>query len=598
MLAGIALPATATLLAACGGDNVESTATTVVSQSTATPENEAATPTGTTAGGAATEAPEEPTATSEVSEPSPTSNAVTATAPADAEVNPRHFGYPIEPAAVDGGTLVRGTQYETIDVNLMWYTGYGIIHEGLVEQHLETWETSPLLAEAWDVSDDATTWTFSLREGVTWQDGQPFTAEDVRFTFQVFGAIGFLPEALVDVEISTPDATTVQLDLATPSLRMVDGIWWIMLLPAHDLTDIDLTTIDYPTLSAHPAATGSDPARVIGTGPFKLEEIVIGEYGILVRHEAYWDGRPHLERLVWQHVPTEAEATTLLLAGEIDIAGSGAESVDPGSLPLLEEAGDIVVVPLVQGEILNLFYNLDPEYTTLFQDVRVRQALLYAIDREGMVETITFGVSEVAHGLVNPRFWAANPEGVTVRYPYDPELAAQLLDEAGWLVGPDGIREKDGQRLAFPVMMNTAEIYSNAFVILQEQWRVIGVEIEMDVVDDIVGAWEENQHVASFNIWGSPSLNWSSTFGCDGANNFAHYCNPELDTLMETLENERDPEQQIALLTQVQNMVLEDLPATPLYFRPSIAAYTTRVHNFHPVVLETTFNAETWWVDA
>jgi peptide/nickel transport system substrate-binding protein len=353
---------------------------------------------------------------------------------------------------------------------------------------------------------------------------------------------------------------------------------------------------DCAAISALPAATGSDPAAVVGTGPFKLEEAVLGEYVTFTRYEEYWDGRPNLERLVWQHVPGPAETGPLLLTGEIDLAGGGYESVDPGNVPQLEDGG-LTVVPLVQPDWLNLMYNLDPEKTPLFQDVRVRQALLHALDREAMVETLTFGYGDVTHGFLSPAFWAANPDGITVRYPYDPDLAAQLLDEAGWVVGADGVRELDGQRLSFPLTVGTAEIYRDAYELMLEQWRLIGVEMELVEVQDLVSTWEQNDYIASLNIFGGNPIDQGYIWGCDGSYNFTHYCNPAVDEVLATISVEADRERLVELLAEMQNLVLADLPVAPLYYRPAVAASSERVHNFFPGVVNQTFNIETWWVD-
>jgi peptide/nickel transport system substrate-binding protein len=248
--------------------------------------------------------------------------------------------------------------------------------------------------------------------------------------------------------------------------------------------------------------------------------------------------------------------------------------------------------------------NLDPERTTVFQDVNVRKALLHGLDRDLMSEAFYFGFAPPATTLLLPDGWSNDAAAVTVRYPYDPELAGQLLDEAGWVMGEDGIRVKDGQPLSFVGV--APKSVEPKLLGMQGYWQEIGVDMETQII-------LEEQHTEIFNshdfdllwlhLWMGGSGYETMRYFFDSSNypdggNTGKYSNPRVDELLDQIKAELDPEARIPLFTELQTIILEDLPVLPLVHDMDTRIVHTRLHNVFPNPYRTVFNAETWWVDA
>lgn len=515
------------------------------------------------------------------------------------------YGYDIEPAQNEGGQLIQA------DISILrnWTFstgGWPGMSETLTIANPQTFETEGVLAESWEGSDDLTVWTFHLREGVTWHDGETFDADDVKFSYELHAAPDNVAATITDTRetaqlvesIDVIDPLTVQMTLKQPVVDFPLLLGNITILAEHVLGDVPPAE-----LVSHAASTGSDPAFIVFTGPFKFQEFVEGSHMTLVRHDDYWNGRPHLDEVIVREVPDTASQFTQLRSGEIDCIWA----VDPAAVAGLEGT-DVEIVPVQQTYMWMYYYNLDPEKSPFFQDERVRQALLLAIDREQIINAVMFGFGEVAVGLMPPQSWAKNLEGVTERYPHDPERARQLLDEAGWVDSDgDGIREKDGMKLQ-PRMLGEAEspIMSGMVTTIQQFWREIGVELVPDLLSSAV--YEERMSVEHDFDTGvrtcAPiprySLDWSFYLRCEptpGTGNRGGYCNARVDELLTEILSTADRDTQLELLTELQNTVLAELPFAPHAWPVVPAAVNSRVHNVYPNAIDVGFNAETWWVD-
>jgi peptide/nickel transport system substrate-binding protein len=366
---------------------------------------------------------------------------------------------------------------------------------------------------------------------------------------------------------------------------------WIV--PEHVWADV--APADIPV---DDGSTGIDPSRVVGTGPFKLVERIVEDRTTVERHEDYWGGRPQLAQVVFPFNADPATFEPLLRSGEIDTGWITFEAV-----PDFRTLDHIQMHEYYSHDFTGPMWNLDPERTTLFQDLKVRQALVHAIDREVLAEVGFLGLATFSRTILAPGAWSNDEANVTVEYPYDPELANQLLDEAGWVIGDDGIREKDGQRFSFTFV--GTEHSTQRRVIMQEYWRAVGVEMLVeDVFDD---AYSELRPAGDFDmIWtlfhvggsGYDGLQWqfhSANYPNGGNNNM--FSDPQVDELLDGIKAELDPEARIELFTQLQNRVLELLPVLPLVHDFDPRPVNKRVHNLYPNAHRTVFNAETWWVD-
>jgi peptide/nickel transport system substrate-binding protein len=524
------------LLAACGGDDEDPTATTASGAATAT--SSQADPT-------ATDATTEPTATSAPAD-EPTEVSATSESGADPI---DYFGFEIEPAENTDGTavLLHFGEYNGFNPIVYDGTGYGsfsspvsLIFESLTQPHPQTGEIVPNLATNWEVADDNLTWTFTLRENITWHDGEPFTAADVAFTYQ----------RLLDPESQSLDHT-YYLDLLSSASADGDGV--VTLTAARVNSQFLDATLAYivaehvigevapADMLTDAVTTGEDPARIVGTGPFTFVDWVVQDHVTVTRYDGYWGGRPNLDSIVFQYSENIDQIEPLLRSGELEYGWATFQSVAS-----LEEAGSVTVHAFPALTLVMATLNLDPDKSPFFHDARVRQALLYGIDREAVVEAAFQGFGQVANTILIPGQWSNDAEGVVNPYRHDPDMASELLDEAGWLMGDAGIRQKDGQ--VFSITVLSIDYYVPLLTVLQEMWRQLGIVIEIERVPS--GTVVEEQlasHDFDMSFWdqvwcggsGYSGLAWRllSDNYPDGGNN-VKYSNPRVDELFGLIEQE------------------------------------------------------------
>jgi peptide/nickel transport system substrate-binding protein len=597
----LAAPTTTTLLTACGADD-EVEATGTLDGGAASP-TAAAAPT-------ATEPPVESTPTTSESEATATGADIAATpteaAAAEptsteetAEINPRWMGRPIEPAQNEGGILVEaGETTQTNPVIESYGQLIGMIFERLVEVHVDTTEPVGVLAESWETSDDGLVWTMSIREGVTWQDGEPLTADDVVFSWESLTNVDTgAPEAdyitIAFESVALVDDMTVAFTTKTPTVDfLVDYISWYPTLAAHIWRDIPPQ--EWPS---HPGTSGDDPSFVVGTGPFQLAEFVRDDFARLVRYDGYWDGKPHLDEYIIRMARDDGAVVAQLQTGEIDFS----VAVDPNAAAALdpETFNELVSFP---GTLQVILLNLDPEKTPLFQDIEVRKALMYAINRQETIDVASNGYGQVPAGLMMPNSWALAPDAITVRYDYDPEMANQILDEAGWVTGADGVREKDGQRLSFTAHVNAT--YTEAVTrlqMIQEYWRLIGVETEIAAEDGSL--LTERRDAGDFEALMRDVYIFTPDQGylweCGAEANNMKFCDPEVDAAFQRARESFDRDERLTLYTNAQNIILDQLPVLPLVIIESVGFVNNRAHNVYEYLpAGNHFAAETWWGDA
>lgn len=584
-------PVLVTLLAACGGDDDEESPTATGAAATAT--EGGANPTSETA---------DPTAVEE--EPTPTSGAT-------GSENERHYGYPIEVAQSEGGTIIVSTlasglaeyscSFASIDSGL-----FGV-YETLTEGNPTTFEASPLLAESWEANDDASVWTFAIRQGVTWHDGEAFDAEDVAFNLTLHKDEDFLCASIMDTaeiveridSVEVVDPQTVQVKMGAPNVDFAAEMYYLLIAPEHLLRDVPPGEFEQ-----HPSGTLTDPAYTIGTGPFMFKELVVNDHMTWVKNPNYWDGTPHVDEIIYRGVTDDNAAITQIRTGDVDIVSY----MDPAGITSLEGA-DVQIVEYPTTTFCYYAFNLDPEKTTKWQDVRVRQALMYALDREAMIEAVLFGYGVVPSGIMPPNSWSNNPEQISVAYSYDPDTAAQLLDEAGWTLGDDGIREKGGEKLSFEMLgwagFSACEAHMQA---AKEYWRAVGVDMTPTfLTGDQIGERYSDTHDYEIVFWwrglglliDQSFLLASSSYPDSG--NRMKYSNARVDELLTLIAAELDREQRVELITELQNIVMEELPFLPVWWDQAIWAISNRIHNMYPNDLQyplPAFNAETWWVES
>src|SRR5690606_4610371 len=268
------------------------------------------------------------------------------------------------------------------------------------------------------------------------------------------------------------DDLTVELVSRAPSATLLtETAANVAIMPKHIWASIAIE--DWITA---PGTTGEDPSQVIGSGPFTFVEWVQGSNVTVARNDDYWlsDQVPVIDRYIYRVVGEASSALRSLQTGESDISGIPA-SLAP---PFIEDNPDLTVHQYDLSQITYVLTSMDAERTELFQDVRVRQAMMYAIDRDLIAETIFQGFSIRADGPHPPLSLAYAPDRIESIYLYEPETASALLDDAGWVIGEDGIREKDGERFSFEFTYEEGiDTFQQLVPYLQQAWREVGIEM-------------------------------------------------------------------------------------------------------------------------
>jgi peptide/nickel transport system substrate-binding protein len=472
----------------------------------------------------------------------------------------------------------------------------GMFNKSVVTSHPVTTEPIPELAESWDISDDGLEYTFNLREDVTWHDGEQFTADDVVFTYELHmhedtGSPRFTELSTRIDTVEAVDDYTVQYTLSQPASPFLQQSMVYYIVPEHILGDVEPAD-----LASHDFSIGTEGVT-IGCGPFIFQEWVSDDHITLVRNEDYYKGAPHIDQWIQRVVPDQTVLAQQIGTGEVDYGG-----VQEADYDGLDAQENVNVTTYDTFNFTFYSYQLDEERTTLFQEREVRQALLYGLDREGLIQAIRFGIGEVAVGTMPVPSWAYDPDSIDRHYDYDPDRAREMLDEAGWVVGDDGIRERDGERFSFQIFTNAGnEIREQYVAVMQEQWREIGVECTPQTeewnafLDRITSTRDYEVFLVGFS-WGVEP-HQETMWQTDGGFNMNGYSNPEVDDLLAQALETTDQDERREIYTEMQNIVLDDLPSPILDFPQGIYGTNVRVHNLFPNAVSITINAHEWWVD-
>ena len=354
---------------------------------------------------------------------------------------------------------------------------------------------APDLAASWETSADGLAWTFKLRSDVKWSDGKQFTADDVAFTFNdvvlkkelaANGAGNF--SAVKSVAVIDP--TTVRFDLVRPFAALASYLAYNAgLLPKH-------------TLSADPLKTASFNKGVpVSTGPFKVDKYTAGQSVSLVRNESYFGTKPYLDRVVFSVVPDPNTQIAQALSGDLSIMLLD----DKAAVDRVKSASNLVVAsrPLVQ------YYWLALNQTdTRFNDVKVRQAFVTAIDRQAIIKSVEQGFGSIANSAISPALKAYYDPSLASRYPFDPAKAKALLAEAGWTPGADGILTKDGKPFRFTMDVGQKGPLEPVNALIQQDLKKVGVQVDLNTMEwnsYIQKVVVRRDYTATVNWWVYPS---------------------------------------------------------------------------------------------
>ncbi len=468
-----------------------------------------------------------------------------------------------------------------------------LVFNGLVYVDPTSGEAKGDLASSWDVSDDKKTYTFHLRSSVLWQDGQAFSAQDVVFTYNLMmndatrsPRYSELVESVNTVQ--APDLKTVVFTLIRPDATFLTTMATYGIVPEHVLSNV------------LPEELVTDPfglASTIGTGPFTLTRWSHGDELVFTANQKYFRGTPAYQQYVYKVVSTDQDLVKGLASGAIDWG-----ELDP-SVVANAQADKSIHVESVPGDSLEYVdLQLDSAKQQLFLDPHVRQALMYALDRNALVTDVWHGQAKVANGTIPPDSWASAASGVT--YAQDLTKARQLLQDAGWVTGDDGIRAKNGVRLRFKLLTNGDDATRRATVNwLIESWKAIGVDVVPDfekwstIVQDITHSRDFDAVLLGYRGTVDPdqSTLWSSDSFYDGFN-LGHYSNPDVDKLLQDARQSGDAKTRKADYAKVQDQVMTDLPAIPLVFPNMVVGLSKRLQdvNVTTILIRNRANIDQW----
>ena len=431
---------------------------------------------------------------------------------------------------------------------------------------------APNLAESWEANEDGTVYTFHLRQDVNWHDGEPFTADDVVFTFDrwlndpasiwregfVLGTDASGSEQLVSIE--KVDDFTVVFTLPRFDSQFLNKLaGFALIVPEHLLAGQNMEqTLEF---NLHP----------VGTGVLTFEEAVPDQYARFSMNKEYWRGTPHLDEFIWAVIP-DADAQVIALSnGEIDVIKN---VYTPEVEQRILELGDVSIHQLLGTFTRTIYFNT--RYFEPFQDKLVREAMAMAFDKHAVVNALYPDDAVVADQMFNPDHWGFNPNVRVIET--DIEAARAKLAEAGWADSDgDGIVEKDGQPLSFTIIVESQGTAPDAQA-FQDYLSQIGIGVEIEIKERAV--WREQRDTGeweSFLGWDGDAimelaLNFRASDGWQGISN------PEIDAQLEVISTALDAEARTAAAQEIMAISQEEVYSIPYLYYQSKIAVRNNIH--------------------
>ena len=446
------------------------------------------------------------------------------------------------------------------------------------------------------ISKDGLTVTYHLRRNVRWQDGAPFTSRDVKFSYEalmnpandVSSRTGFL----VIARVETPDPYTVVFHLKSRYAPFVDTVFGesdnpYTIVPAHLLAHYhDLNTVPYN-------------AQPIGPGPFQVVKGVGGDRTEPAANDDYFLGKPKLRRIVIKLVPDENTEVSLLRSHEVDWLFE----LSPSKLRELRRIPDVRTVLVSMNAWEGLWIN---NSHPPLDDVRVRRALLDAIDRPRLLADFTAGTATLATEDLPPFMWAYDP-GVPVS-PFDLAAAERLLDEAGWHRGKDGIRVKGGRRLSLQIAFNTSNATRRAVAVaLQAALRTAGIEAPIKSYPSTLyfaaygmgGILQAGRYDLGLGGWNAGiDPNDADQFTCaalpPNGSNSSRFCSPALDAAERAALANYSRDARKRAYARIQRMLARSVPQIFFWYPRELQPINPDFKGFAPNPVNEAWNAYKW----
>lgn len=399
----------------------------------------------------------------------------------------------------------------------------------------------PGLAESWEFEEETCTYTFHLREGVKWHDGEPFTADDVKFTIEAImnpdNGSENAPNYEDVQEITVTDDHTISFKLDAPNVAFLDYMT-MAVLPKHLLEGEDMQESDFFR-------------NPVGTGPYKLASWDEGQAITLTRNEDYFKGAPNIGTIVFKIVPDDNAKALQLQSGEPDLA-----LLTPKDAQNFADMDGYICYDMKTSDYRGIMFNFQNEYWTENRDII--PAICYGLDREAIIDAVLLGQGIVAYGPLQRNEY--NNENVE-HYDYNPEKAKEILEAAGCEMGEDGFYYRDGEKLGFPISVGAGDqVRVDIAQIAAQQLKEIGIDVSVDIPAQV----DWGGQYAYLIGWGSPfdaDDHTYKVFGTGKGANYSGYSNEKVDEYLTEARQSDDP----AVRAEAYDKFQEELANDPAY---------------------------------
>lgn len=431
-------------------------------------------------------------------------------------------------------TSINPAIYEHGEINSLLFLG--------LTAHNSKNEVIPGLADHWEWDEENLTYTFYLKENLTFHDGTPLTTEDVKFTLDTImnpengSEIASNYEDITNINVI--DEKTIAITLSAPNVAMLDYLV-IGILPKHLLEGKDIITDEFNT-------------NPIGSGPYKLVSWDMGQSIVLEKFDEFCFGTPKMDEIIFKIVPDSDARALQLKSGELDLA-----QITPKSAKEFEGQDEFVVNSMKTADYRGIMYNFNSDFFGKHKELP--NILSYAIDRQAIVDSVLLGHGEVAYSPLQMGPYN-NPD--IEKFEYNPEKAKQLLEEAGWVMGANGYYEKDGEELGFEINNGQSDqVRIDMSNICAQNLQEIGCNAVVKVVSETDWAKQDSYLIG----WGSPfdpDDHTYKVFGTDKGANYNGYSNESIDKLLQQARELETYEERLPIYQEFQKEMTTDMPYT------------------------------------
>lgn len=442
----------------------------------------------------------------------------------------------------EGSTLVYGSgDYTRINPAMDEHGEINVLLFNGLTAHDGDNQVVPGLAESWDYDETTYTYTFHIRDGIRWHDGEPFTAKDVQFTIEAImdpdNGSENAPNYEDVEEITVVDDQTISFRLAEPNVAFLEYMT-MAVLPSHLLEGEDMQESDF---FRHP----------VGTGPYKLERWDVGQSIVLTKNEDYYLGAPNIDTVIFKIVADDNAQAMQLESGELDLA-----LLDPKNAANFEGRDGFTCYDMTTADYRGILFNFANDYWTENRDLI--PAICCALDRQAIIDSVLLGQGMAAYSpLQRNRYNNENVE----RYDYDPDRARQILEGAGCVQGDDGFYTRNGEPVGFTISVMAGE--QDRIDIAQaaaQQLREVGIQCTVEIPAQM----DWGGQMACLIGWGSPfdaDDHTYKVFGTGKGANYSSYSNEKVDEYLTLARQSDDP----AVRGEYYGKFQEELAKDPAY---------------------------------